>query len=478
LAIIFVVDDEPSICWGIKELGESMGHEVETFSSVEKTLQSTTRSVDLAIVDVRLPGMTGLDGIAHLREKWKKLPIIVMTAYGNLSTAVTAIKNGAFEYVLKPFDLDLVQTTIERALELNQTPTRDSQTSEGQSGINNATSSAPDSIVGNSQPMQKVFRQIALASDSTAAVLLHGESGTGKELVARAIHKNSDRCESPFVAVNLASLSSALAESELFGHAQGAFTGADQARSGLLTRANGGTLFLDEVADIPVALQIKLLRALELKEFQAVGSTETLTSDFRIVSASHRHLRSLVKSGEFRHDLFYRLSAFEIEIPSLRQRSEDIAELAAAFLAQSTRNSPPPTIAPETLVELQNRTWPGNVRELRNAIEHAAIVSRGQTIYPEHLPNSELTQIFDSGEASDGLCEQLESLVKKWTELQYREHPEHSELHEKLVEEVERPLLFAVLEKCNHNFSLASRQLGMHRTTLKKKAEAYGIVKE
>ncbi len=300
MAKLLVVDDEESICWGLKRLGESLGHEVLTASSAEAGLEIAQRQrPDAIVLDVRLPGMDGLSAIEHFQRSIGPRPIIVITAYGDLPTAVEAVRQRAFEYLIKPFDLQQVEQALSRALEPDANLSADAAPHRETVG----------GMVGRSPAMQHIFKRIALSAASDACVLVSGETGTGKELAARAIHQFSGRAAGPFVAVHVASLSGALAESELFGHVRGAFTGADFQRQGLLAQAEGGTLFLDEVADIPLPIQVKLLRALEMREVTPVGSNRPTPANFRVVSATHQRLHDAVKSGAFRHDLYFRLCA-------------------------------------------------------------------------------------------------------------------------------------------------------------------------
>jgi two-component system nitrogen regulation response regulator GlnG len=461
---LLIVDDEQSICWGLRQLGESMGHDVVTTASAEQALNSICEQTpDAIVLDVRLPGMDGLTAISQFREQLGDVPIIVITAHGDLDTAVRAIRNGAFEYLIKPFQLDQVQKTLTRAL------------SAGTRGSVRATpAERVDGMVGSSAALQEVFKRIALAAESDACVLLCGESGTGKELAARAIHKYSSRANGPFVAVNVASLSPALAESELFGHVRGAFTGADESRTGLLAQADGGTLFLDEVAEIPLPVQVKLLRVLEHGDVTPVGSNHPVTSDFRVVSATHRDLMKQVASGDFRHDLFFRLCGFKIDLPALRERVEDICDLARHFAAGSAGRSAP-EIPDETLTELQRRPWYGNIRELRNAIEHAAILARGGAIAREHLPPPADPFPTAAGQFIADPQRQVPELIKQWAETELKQRDEPSRLYDALLSLVEPPLFHAAMEKSGGQCAAAARYLGLHRTTLRKKLDQYDI---
>ncbi|HVK82015.1 MAG TPA: sigma-54 dependent transcriptional regulator [Verrucomicrobiae bacterium] len=463
---MLIIDDETAICWGLKKLGESRGLSCVAASSAEEGLELAARQTpDAIILDVRLPGMDGLSAMERLQPLAPEAPIVVITAHGDLSTAVEAVRRGAFDYLAKPFALDQVESVLVRALEFRESR-RASEASAADRAPREVTL---DGLIGRSPAMQEVFKRVALVAQSDACVLLGGESGTGKELLARAIHRYSPRASGPFVAVNVASLSSSLAESELFGHARGAFTGADDVREGLLAQADGGTLFLDEVADIPLPTQVKLLRSLEHGEILPVGGNKPIRSNFRVVSATHQDLRQCVRAGTFRHDLLYRLCAIQIDLPPLRDRASDVCELAEYF-AQALRpeRRVAQSFAPEALREIERRRWPGNVRELRNAIEHALILSRGETIRPEHLPPEEpLAAPSSPGE--------LAELLRQWSEAQLASASMPTDLYELFLTKVEPPLLEAALRKHHGQVAAAARVLGMHRTTLKKKLDEYGI---
>jgi two-component system nitrogen regulation response regulator GlnG len=464
MARLLIVDDEPSICWGLQKLGRSLGHEVRTASSAEQALQlSRQEAADVAVLDVRLPGMTGLEALAPLKEQLAGAPVIVITAYGDLETAVEAVRQGAYEYVVKPFDLDKIEHVLRRAL----------QQSSQREGLRQQTDVEIDveaeGLIGSTPAMQEVFRRVALVAPHDACVLLEGESGTGKDLVARAIHRYGRRAEGPFVAVNVASLSASLAESELFGHVRGAFTGAEVSRQGLLAQADGGTLFLDEVADIPLPLQVKLLRALEHGCVTPVGSTQPVQTDFRVVSATHQDLRERVRRGAFRHDLYYRLCTFQIDLPPLRQRAEDIEALARHFARRFSSGRDVPFSA-AALNELRRRKWQGNVRELRNAVEHAVIVARESAVLPEHFPAEAAPLV---GGAGDGQPQPISAAVRQWAQEQLKGATEGADLHARLLEIVEPPLLEAALAACSDQAAAAARLLGIHRVTLKKKLDEH-----
>jgi len=464
---LLVVDDEQSICWGLSKMGESLGCKVTTASSAESALAMAAElRPDVIVLDVRLPGIDGLSAIEQLRTHAGDVPIIVITAYGDLQTAVKAVRNGAFDYITKPFNLEQVRHAVSRAIRRDEhehaSPSRDVPV---------------EGIIGHTPVMQATFNRIALAAAADTYVLLAGESGTGKELAARAIHRYSRRADGPFVAVNVAALSPSLAESELFGHERGAFTGAERSRTGLLAQADGGTLFLDEVADIPLAIQVKLLRALDSAEVVPVGGTKPITTNFRVISATHQDLLKKIADGTFRHDLYFRLSAFHIELPPLRERLEDIPDLVQHFVARLRGGSTgdPPVVTQEALAELRRRPWFGNVRELRNVIEHALIVARGGAVLPEHLsPPVDAELIPGAGDGSVSV-ERLKELLYDWSRQALRDPTRSSQAYEELLHIVEPPLLRAAMEKHDSNCAAAARELGMHRVTLRKKLDQYGI---
>ena len=467
MAHLLIVDDEPSICWGLSRLAEQMGHTATAAASAEQALSlAQQHRPDAVVMDIRLPGMDGLTALKMLHTELGPMPVIVITAFGDLQTAVEAVRNGAFDYLTKPFELKAAERAIQRALESLHHP----------EAPPSACPALPleDHIVGRSPLMQELFKRIALAAPTEACVHLRGQSGTGKELVARALHRYSRRHAGPFVAVNLAALSPSLIESELFGHTEGAFTGADRARKGLLEAAHGGTLFLDEVADIPPAVQIKLLRALEYGEVLPVGADRPLRVDFRLITATHQDLRRRVAEGKFRHDLYYRICTFEIELPSLAQRREDIPELVEHFLnlLSAKHGLARPKVASEALQELMNRPWHGNVRELRNAVEHALVLARGNIILPEHLPPpaSPLPHELSQDQA-------IRMLLRQWAEAELARTPQIENLYEKFLQLVEPPLLEAVLQQAQGQYAAAARRLGLHRITLRKKLQQYSILK-
>lgn len=437
-----------------------MGHVAEAAASAEEGLSlAAAARPDVLILDVRLPGMDGITAMEAFGRHLNGAPIIIITAFGDLSTAVEAVRKGAFEYVVKPFDLAEIRAVIERALRAVPESTKITP------------SVTMDGMLGQSPAMQGVFKNIALAANSDAAVLLQGESGVGKELAAEAIHRHSARRQGPLVAVNMAALSATLAEAELFGHVEGAFTGAAQNRTGLLLQANGGTLFLDEVADMPLPLQLKLLRVLDHGEVLPVGADTPLRSRFRVISATHQNLRKRVEAGQFRHDLYFRLCTFQIDLPPLRERLEDIRLLAQHFAAQFGSESA--ALAEETIAELQRRPWYGNVRELRNAIEHALVLARRGVVMPAHLPPP-LPNLWQAGVAASAIgTKELADALSRLARDLASDPALAGTLYDRFLQQVEPPLLTAVMDECGRQFAPAARVLGLHRTTLKKKLTQY-----
>ncbi len=465
MANIHVIDDESSVCWAIEKLGTKLGHEVRVASTAEQGLDLLEESrPDLMFLDVRLPGMSGLEALPKVKEIAPGTPVVLITAFGDLEVAVEAVRQGTFDYLVKPFSVEDIQTVIDRAL---------AQQSE-KIEVRPETVSAD--LVGTSLAMQEVFKRIALAASSVAPIVIQGESGTGKELVAQAIHRYGPRYEKPFVAVNIASLAPSLIESELFGHVRGAFTHAIQDKPGFLQQASGGTLFLDEVAEIPLPTQAKLLRALEQREVVPVGGSVGEKTDFRIVCASHQDLSACVKQGTFRHDLLFRLNTFRIDLPPLRERREDIPPLVQHFLHLLEKEYQQPLrIASAALEELKKRPWYGNVRELRNAVEHAQILARSGTIEVDHLPPPVEKAWFDRDSQDGGSAEKLADDIRDWTKEELK-NGESENLWARFQSLAEKEMLKELLDQCDGQYLAIARILGIHRTTVKKKCEQYGLL--
>jgi two-component system nitrogen regulation response regulator GlnG len=458
MSSVLVVDDEESICWSLSRALSDEGHRVRVASSAEEAFRRVTAEApDLVILDVRLPGLDGLSAMSHLKQLAPAAQILIMTAFGDLETAVTAFGNGAADYVHKPFELDAIITLVQGLLAAKKAQ---ANAAVAQAAV--ATASE-DRLIGASPAMQEVFRRIALVATSDSPVLITGESGTGKELAALAIYSHSRRRSAPFVPINLAALSPGLVESELFGHLQGAFTGADRDRTGLLELADGGTVFFDEVADVPLALQVKLLRVIEQQELTRVGSTQPRKNSFRVVAATNRDLRQEIHAGRFREDLYFRLAVFQLHLPPLRERAADIELLAMHFLIQFGR---PEQLSPAAMDELGRRWWPGNVREFRNAIESAVILARGGPITAAHFPPSLL-----DARPTDNLSvdQEFSQLVDRWAKNLLEDSPDVGDLYQRLMTLVEQPLLRAALEHCKGNRLQAAKLLGLNRTTVRKK---------
>ncbi len=464
MARILVVDDEQAVCWTLQRALSAEGHTVEVAASAERALELAAKTPpDTIILDVRLPGMDGLSALGRLRELSHDAPIIVVTAFGNLPIAVRAVEGGAFDYLAKPFDLDQALEVVARALQRRALQKQLPAATEPA-----PSDAAPQEIVGASAAMQTVFKRIALVAPRDSCVLITGESGAGKELVARALHRYSTRRDKPFLPVHVAALNPSLVESELFGHVRGAFTGATQARPGLLALSDGGTVFFDELAEIPMAVQVKLLRVLEHGEVIPVGSSQPQPLKLRILAATHQDLERKVAEGTFRHDLYYRLNVFQIHLPPLRERRDDILPLAEHFLRGFDAGLLP--LLPDTIQHLVNQPWLGNVRELRNALEHAVIVARGGPLLPEHFPAM-------SSFAATNPQQQLATSVLHWLEDRVRAAGQSPprELHDQMLSCVEPPLLEEVMRRLQGNRVAAAQWLGLNRATVRKKLAQYHL---
>jgi two-component system response regulator HydG len=433
-----VVDDEEAIRESLAAWLTKDGYRVSMAESGDAALECIARQTyDLYLVDIKMPGMDGIELLARIKEHQPDALIIIITAHGTVQTAVEAMKRGANDYICKPFDPEELSLIMERLAATKAL--RDENTALREQLMERRELSF-EGIVAQSEAMQAVFATIEDVAPTAAPVLISGESGVGKELVAQALHFASERAYGPFVALNCGAQSETLLESELFGHEKGAFTGAVSARRGRLEMANGGTLFLDEIGDIPAKMQVSLLRVLEEKKFQRLGGNQWIETNFRLVSATHRDLPQLIREDRFREDFFYRINVIRIDLPPLRDRIEDVAPLADHFLERYARETGKRILGltQRALGMLMAYHWPGNVRELRNVIERAVVLARGQMIGAE-----ELTFI----EAAAGTC-QLGTLS---------------------LREVEISHIRAALEACGWNVSRAARQLDIDRATLTRK---------
>jgi DNA-binding NtrC family response regulator len=381
---ILVVDDEVNARTALHELLRDEGYAVETAADAFKALGKAAEfAPDLVLTDLKMPGMDGLQLLARLHETDPELPVVVMTAFGEVESAVRAMRSGARDYLAKPVNVGELSVVIAREMEqrrvLAEARVLRARLAERYSFSN---------IVGSSAPMQEVFKTVAQIASSRASVLVTGESGTGKELIAAAIHERSPRAKSPFVKLHCAALAESLLESELFGHERGSFTGASSRRDGRFFQANHGTLFLDEIGEISPAIQVKLLRFLQEREFERVGGNETISVDVRVIAATSRDLKQLIADGKFREDLFYRLNVINLEMPALRARPSDIPLLAVHFLRKYAAENGKElrAFSSEALERLANYPWPGNVRELENVIERAVVLAQGAEITTADLP--------------------------------------------------------------------------------------------
>lgn len=383
---ILIVDDEDSVCQMLRDVLEDEGYRVEIALDGHEALRKMkSLDVDAVLLDIRMPGLDGMQVLKLAQEAGITVPVVLITAYGTTETAIQAMKLGAFDYVLKPFNIEELLMTIKKAVEMERLA---SELAALRQELSDQV--PPEEMIGRSPVMQEVYKSIGKVADSNVTVLILGESGTGKELVARAIHRNSRRHQGPFVKINCAAIPENLLESELFGYEKGAFTGALTRKLGKFELAHRGTIFLDEISEIKPATQAKLLRVLQEKEFERVGGTDTIKVDVRILAATNKNLEEMVREGLFREDLYFRLNVVSIVLPPLRERREDIPLLVDHFLKKyaSELQKEIKGFSPEALKLLKEYDWPGNVRELRNVCERAVVMAAGPVILPEDLPFS------------------------------------------------------------------------------------------
>ncbi len=465
---ILVVDDDSAIRTVVAQALRRDGHRVTTAATLaELDVQLAAGLPDVLITDVVLPDGNGLDRVERLTAEHPGLPVIVFSARNTLTTAVRATEVGAYDYLPKPFDLDVLARAVRGALARNQGAPEES--------VEEVDSALP--LIGRSPAMQDVYRIIARVVSNDLTVLISGESGTGKELVARAIHDLGPRRRAPFVALNMAAIPRELIEAELFGHERGAFTGAQARSAGRFEQAEGGTLFLDEIGDMPMEAQTRLLRVLQSGEFTTVGGARTIRADVRIVAATNRELAQLVATGQFREDLFYRLNVVPVSLPALRARRQDIALLARHFLDRAAEGGlPRKQLDAAAITSLESYDWPGNVRELENIMRRIAVLSRDERIGADEV--RAMMGAASSAQAALPGDPGIEAAVRARLERLAREEPaalDDGSLYDRIIGEVERPLIEALLARHGHNQLRAARALGINRNTLRKRLDTLGI---
>ncbi|MEZ0574729.1 sigma-54-dependent transcriptional regulator [Halodesulfovibrio aestuarii] len=448
-AQVLIVDDDLAHRSMLKILIKGWGYDVAEADDGDVAVEMVRKqSYDSILMDIRMVNMDGITALELIKEYNPSIPILIMTAFSSVDTAVKALKIGAYDYLTKPLDFEVLQLTLERMLDHTRIVSENEE-------LGSCLEPNNMGMVGNSDVIKELRKIIATIAPSDASVLITGESGTGKELVANAIHSASNRADQKFVAINCAALSENLLESELFGHERGAFTGADRRREGRFVQADGGTLFLDEVGEIPVALQPKLLRALQQGEVQRVGSDTVEKVDVRVITATNRDLPEEVEHGNFREDLYYRLNVIALRVPALRERPSDIPLLAEYFLKKYSNKNRKNIkgLAPQAMDTLIRYAWPGNVRELENVIERAVIMTMGEYISTRELPLSL------SVKENEAPIQQAQVSVLTGMSL----------------DELERKAILATLEECEHNKSKTARRLGITRATLHNKLKRYGF---
>jgi two-component system nitrogen regulation response regulator GlnG len=463
---ILVVDDEDSLRRVLQKALEDEGYWVQTVGTGDSARSALAETqFDVSLMDIKLPDIDGLTLLKEVKEGGSETTVIVMTAQNTMRNAIGAMKNGAFDYITKPFDLDEVLVLVKRAIDSRKL-TRDFLELKGEvkkrfePGVN---------IIGTSANMQKVYKTIGQVVDTQATILIQGESGTGKELVAKTIHYNSPRWNQPFVAINCAAIPRDLLESELFGHEKGAFTGALERRIGRFELAEGGTLFLDEVGDIPLELQTKLLRVLQDREYSRVGGREVMTANARILAATNQDLEKAVREKRFREDLYFRLKVIPIYLPPLRERRADIALLIGYFIDKINREMGIQIsgVSPDAQKLLEEHAWPGNVRELENTLIRAAVLSSGPILFPKDftLQSKPATTTLEVEQLS------LEEIIRHKLEDYFHrtEGVDVDNLYSLVIERIERPLIELTLKKTRGNQIRAAQILGINRNTLRKK---------
>ncbi|KRP48734.1 nitrogen metabolism transcriptional regulator, NtrC, Fis family [Pseudomonas libanensis] len=459
---VWIVDDDRSIRWVLEKALQQEGMTTQSFDSADGVMSRLARQQpDVIISDIRMPGASGLDLLARIREQHPRLPVIIMTAHSDLDSAVASYQGGAFEYLPKPFDVDEAVALVKRANQHAQ----EQQNQEAPPALTRT----PE-IIGEAPAMQEVFRAIGRLSHSNITVLINGESGTGKELVAHALHRHSPRAASPFIALNMAAIPKDLMESELFGHEKGAFTGAANLRRGRFEQADGGTLFLDEIGDMPADTQTRLLRVLADGEFYRVGGHTPVKVDVRIIAATHQNLETLVHAGKFREDLFHRLNVIRIHIPRMSDRREDIPTLARHFLSRAALELAvePKLLKSETEEYLKNLPWPGNVRQLENTCRWITVMASGREVHISDLPPELLSLPQDSAPVTN-----WEQALRQWADQALARG--QSNLLDSAVPAFERIMIETALKHTAGRRRDAAVLLGWGRNTLTRKIKELGM---
>lgn len=475
---IWIVDDDSSIRWVLERALAAVKMQCTCFDSASAVLEALKYSQpEVLLSDIRMPGMDGLELLNQLKQSHPLLPIIIMTAHSDLDAAVNAYQLGAFDYLPKPFDIDETVALIERALNHYKEQNQTARTKEQRPA-------SVSSMIGEAPAMQEVYRIIGRLSRSSISVLINGESGTGKELVAHALHQHSPRADKPFIALNMAAIPKDLIESELFGHEKGAFTGASQVRQGRFEQANGGTLFLDEIGDMPLDIQTRLLRVLAEGQFYRIGGYTPVKVDVRIVAATHQNLEKRVTEGLFRDDLFHRLNVIRVQLPPLRERTEDIPRLAHHFLQHTAKELGVDTklLHPETEQILQRLPWSGNVRQLENVCRWLTVMAASQEILPQDLPEDLIEPHKVSGKSTIATAkiENITQSERLWFE-QLADWTAHALAEGKdnlladAVPLLERTMLLCALEHTQGHKQEAARLLGWGRNTLTRKLKELGV---
>ena len=461
---ILLIEDDPAIVTSLQQILAADGYAVSLAKRGDEGLAiAQSQSFDVVVTDLKLPGLSGLELIRQLHTSKPRLPLILMTAHGTTETAIEATKFGAYDYLLKPFEmnelLELVDTAVTSSRLMSEPVELGSM------------SATRDAIVGQSRTMQAIYKEVGRVATKPVTVLIRGETGTGKELIARAIYQHSERANEPFVAVNCAAIPETLLESELFGHERGAFTGADSRRIGRFEQANRGTLFLDEIGDLNPGTQAKLLRVLQEKNFHRLGGKETIAVDVRVIAATHCDLERAIQERKFREDLFFRLSVVVITLPPLRERKEDIPELVRYFLQKygSELGTGQPSIQPEALQFLQAQYWPGNVRELENAVRKALLLARGYAIGIE--------QVRSAVAGTSLLCRTADPTMREFAGelLAAAQRSELDDALRQILAAAEKEIFSQAIQLAHGNQARAARWLGVSRLTMREKLTQLGL---